>query len=545
MLRRVTPQTAKLDPEPLSLAWQQIQSFTQPQDNGFPMYPGAVFCCGHHGRVVARRATGFALLYADGDGTELPPEQQIPARTDTIYDLASISKLFTSIVIMQLVQAGRLELDQTMAYYVPEFALNGKSTVTLRMLLTHTSGFQPDIPLWSDYPDVPSRIAAVLAAPLTNPPGTTYLYSDLNLISLGILAQRITGKRLDVLVAEGITTPLQMVDTGYNPDPSLKPRIAATEYQVEPSRGLVWGQVHDENAWSLDGVAGHAGVFSTVDDLAVLSQTMLNGGAYRGTRILSADSVQQMITNDNANFPGDEHGLGFELDQRWYMAGLWSIRTAGHTGYTGTSIVIDFLSRSFVILLANRVHPSRNWGSDNPARRASAQGLALALAVVPERGPHAWFSGTANSETSTLTWTVAADRSRPHPDLGSGRRRAPEDLRPELRFAMFIDTESTDQLGLESSVDGGATWQPQPWTLADTVISGPYAQSGVRCWQAASAVLPAGVEQLRWSYATDTDYSGRGVYLDDVVISWRSGTDSAERRPRELTATGGWHLAGR
>lgn len=550
VLREVRPAQANLDPVPLQQAWAQIESFKQPQADGFPMYPGAVLCCGHHGRLVFTEATGSALLYADGDGTVLPAEQQIAAETDTIYDLASISKLFTSIVIMQLVQAGKLELNQTMANYVPEFGVNGKSTVTLRMLLTHTSGFKPDIPLWSDYPDVPSRINAVLSAELTNPPGSTYLYSDLNLISLGILAQRITGKRLDVLVEEGIAAPLQMSDTGYNPDPSLKPRIAATEYQLEPPRGLVWGQVHDENSWSLDGVAGHAGVFSSVADLAVLSQTMLNGGSYRGTRILSEASVQQMIDNDNENFPGDEHGLGFELDQRWYMGGLSSIRTAGHTGYTGTSIVIDFLSRSFVILLTNRVHPSRNWGSNNPSRRAATQGLAEALAVCPAHGRDCWFSGDANANTATLTWTLGPRASHTHPGPGPGRaqegaQQAPVSLDAQLSFEAFIDTESTDRLGLESSTDGGTTWQPLAWQLDGAQITGPYAQSGVRQWQPAKAVPPTGTDQLRWSYVTDALYSGRGVYLDELVITQGAGTDSAEIRPSELIATGGWHLARR
>jgi CubicO group peptidase (beta-lactamase class C family) len=176
-----------------------------------------------------------------------------------------------------------------------------------------------------------------------------------------------------------------MVDTGYNPDPSLKPRIAVTEYQAEPARGMVWGEVHDENGWSFGGVAGHGGVFSTAADMAVLAQTMINGGAY-GRHRMRADSVQQMISNENGAFPGDEHGLGFELNQRWSLGGLSSLCTAGHTGYTGTSLVIDFSSRSFVILLTNRVHPRRSWGSVNPALVTAAQGLAEAIAVRPRSG---------------------------------------------------------------------------------------------------------------------------------------------------------------
>jgi CubicO group peptidase (beta-lactamase class C family) len=240
---------------------------------------------------------------------------------------------------------------------VPEFAENG--AITIRQMLTHTSGLPAWLPLWRDYPDPESRLDAALTSELAHEPGTTYEYSDLNLIGLGVLVEGVTGRSLDELVARDVTEPLGMVDTGYNPDAALKPRIAATEFHATPDRGMVHGDVHDENAWALGGVAGHAGVFSTADDLAILAQTLLNGGSYDGHRILTRESVEQMITNFNTDFPDDSHGLGFELNQRWYMSGLASPRTAGHTGYTGTSLVIDLPSRSFAILLTNRVHPSR------------------------------------------------------------------------------------------------------------------------------------------------------------------------------------------
>ena len=230
-----------------------------------------------------------------------------------------------------------------------------------------------------------------------------------------------------------------MRDTGYNP--TDKERTAATEYQTAPPRGLVWGEVHDENAWSLGGVAGHAGVFSTADDLAVLAQTLLDGGTYRGHRILDRKSVELIVTNFNQAFPGDAHGLGFELDQRWYMDALSGPRTAGHTGYTGTSIVIDFASRSFAILLTNRVHPSREWGSNNQARREWAHGLAASMPVDPRRGRTAWYAGGENATTATLTAPVSV------PERGA-----------RLGFDLFVDTESTDVLTLETSADGGATW---------------------------------------------------------------------------------------
>jgi serine-type D-Ala-D-Ala carboxypeptidase len=218
-------------------------------------------------------------------------------RQDTIFDIASISKLFTSIVGLQLVESGRLDLDAPVARYLPAYGANGKAAITIEQLLTHTSGLQPDLDLWKDWPDIPSRRQAVPDVAPTDEPGTTYVYSDLNMISMQLLVEHVTGSTLDTLVRNGITRPLGMVDTGYNPPASKRHRIAATEYEIQQGRGLVLGQVHDENAWSLGGVAGHAGVFSTARDLAVLGQTVLGGGSYAGRRILHPLTVERMLTN--------------------------------------------------------------------------------------------------------------------------------------------------------------------------------------------------------------------------------------------------------
>ncbi|GAA1552990.1 serine hydrolase domain-containing protein [Kribbella lupini] len=531
LLRDSTPAKAGLDPAPIDAALAQVAGWTQPNGTVKPLYAGAVTLLGHDGKIVTRTATGLALKYADGSGTELPADQQIPMRTDTIFDMASVSKLFTSIVVLQLVEKNKVSLDEPIATYVPEFAENGKAAITVRQALTHTTGLPAFLPLWSAQPDPASRMNMALTAKLVNPPGSTYLYSDLNLISLGEVAHRVTGKTLDKLVAEGITKPLQMKDTGYNPDPKKKPRIAATEFQVSPNRGMVWGSVHDENAWSLGGVAGHAGVFSTADDLAVLAQAFLNGGSYRHARILKESSVTAMITNFNQGFPGYDHGLGFELNQRWYMGGLSGPRTAGHTGYTGTSLVIDFDSRSFAILLTNRVHPSRNWGSNNPARRAVAQGLALSLGVGPRHGKDAWFSGTTDAATTTLALPVAV------PAAGA-----------KLAFDLFVDTEDTDLLYLENSTDG-TTWTKVPFTIRDrgTVIDtdGSTSGSGDRHWHQVSANISGGDQTLRWRYTSDPLYQGRGVYVDGVKLTdGREVLFDGERSPEAFTATG-WRLSRR
>ena len=511
MLRDSSPAAAGLDAKPIDDALAQIAGWEEPSGTRHPLYAGAVTLLGHDGAVVAREASGYALRYADGAGTELPRDRWVPMRDDTIFDMASVTKLFTSILVMQQIERG---------------------AITVRQLLTHTSGLKAWMPLWSDWPDKASRIAAVLDVEPTSPPGTTFLYSDLNLITLGVLLEQQAGMGLDQLVHTRITGPLQMKDTGYNPDPSLKPRVAATEFEANPPRGMVWGEVHDENAWSLGGVAGHAGIFSTAQDMAVLAQAMINGGTYGGQRILSQDSVKKMTTNYNQAFPDDSHGLGFELDQRWYMSGLSSPTTAGHTGYTGTSIVIDYMSRSFAIVLSNRVHPSRSWGSNNPARRVAAQGLALALGVKPQHGSTAWFSGTKDATTATLTTKTL--------DVPG---------RASVAFDLFVDTESSDPMTLECSTDGGTTWQPLPFTVRDrgaiSQTDGSIAISGTRRWLEARADLVAGRQQLRWRYSSDALYTGRGVYVDAVRVAGQGGVVlDGERHPEALVAQG-WTAARR
>lgn len=530
-----SPASVGLDPAPIGTAVDQIRGHESAPVGGHPMYAGAVGLMGHDGKVVERDVSGWALRYANAT-TELPRDQWVPMRDDTLFDLASVSKLFTSLAVVQLVEEGKVDLESPVAAYLPEFAANGKEKVTVRQLLTHTSGFVAWLPLWSKYPDKASRIKAVLDQPISRPAGTTYLYSDLNLISLGVMVERLRGESLDRVVAERITGPLGMTDTGYNPavrNPADRARAAATEYQTAPARGMVRGEVHDENAWSLGGVAGHAGVFSTVDDLAILSQALLNGGTYRGQRILSRDSVSSLTTNFNGDFPGNDHGLGFELNQRWYMDSLSGPRTAGHTGYTGTSIVIDFSSRSFAILLTNRVHPSRSWGSNNLARREWAGGLGQSMGVRPQHGDTAWFSGAQDATTHTLgTPTLAV------PDSGAN-----------LSFDLFLDTEETDLLTLERSTDGGTTWVPQPFETRDRgetgVSDGVVSGSGARRWAQAQAELVPGSQQLRWRYRTDGSYLGRGVYVDDVLVGARGGALLDGEKTPEAFVAEGWTLRSR
>ncbi|WP_099159094.1 serine hydrolase domain-containing protein [Virgibacillus ndiopensis] len=337
--------------------------------------PGAVALIARNGTIVKQTAYGYALRYADSEFNEV--ENPVEMENDTIFDLASISKLFTVTAAMQLYEEGKFELDDPVAEHIPQFAENGKEDVTIRQLMTHTTGFKAWIPLYNMADTREEALEIVLTYPLENEPGTTYEYSDLNMITLAALVEKWSGQRLDEYVAENITGPLGMEDTLYNPPASLIDRIAATAYV--PGRGMIRGVVHDGNALVLDGVAGHAGVFSNADDLAIFAQMMLNKGIYQDVRVLEEETVDLITTNHTPEFPGNDHGLGWEINQDWFMSGMASTTTIGHTGFTGTSIVVSKNKDTIAILLTNRVHPTANTPSTNPIRREVAQKTSDAI----------------------------------------------------------------------------------------------------------------------------------------------------------------------
>lgn len=400
-LRYGSPESVGLLSEPLRLAVGNLTNYTHPANYGsfthdvvHPVEPGSANVIGHCGTVVSNFAVGKRNLYADVNGTLLPRWKQEEATVDTIYDMASLTKLFTAVAVLQQLDAGTLELNKTVASYLPQFATNGKQNVTILELLTHTSGFAPDPdpglydPVYTTYQE---KIDAILNALLQDAPGSTYTYSDLNFMTLFILLETVTGKKHDVLIGD-FTKPLGMTSTFFNrgniEGPAFPPygRMATQEFQIavlgpsEPQRPQpVRGTVHDENAWALNGVSGHAGLFSTVGDTAILCQMILNNGTYGGKRYLSQQAVDWIFTNFNARFPTDAHGLGFELDQYYWSGPMASLQTAGHTGYTGTTLAIDRPSNTFFLHFANRVHPSRNWSSNNIAREALGYWVAKSL----------------------------------------------------------------------------------------------------------------------------------------------------------------------
>ncbi|QGV82952.1 class A beta-lactamase-related serine hydrolase [Streptomyces ficellus] len=533
-LRLGSAERAGLLPEHLDRLVDDAERFLEPSPK-HPWYAGAVLLAGRGATVALHRAIGHAVRYAAYDektdtGVELPPERRIPMADDTVFDLASVSKLFTSILAVQQIERGALELEERVTAYLPEFGGGGKQDVTVRQLLTHTSGFRAWIPLYGE-PTREGKLRLLWRESPAHPPGSRYLYSDLNLISLQLILEEISGHSLDALLRNEITAPLGMHRTRFNPPASWRPKIAATEDARAPwsglERGMVWGEVHDENAYGFGGVAGHAGVFSCAWDLAVLARTLLNGGVYGRARILTPKSVELMFTDFNTAFPGDEHGLGFELYQHWYMGAMATPYTAGHTGFTGTSLVIDPTTDSFLVVLGNSVHPVRQWRSGSAPRVAAANHLARAVPVRPERGRAAWYAGMAADTSATLTL----------PEL------TPASPRPRLRCALWWDIEpGTDGLFLEASGDGGATWRPVPFV---TVRRGqqprphPAGSAGGwsgRAWHRLEADLAAwrGVPvRLRWRYATDRLYVGRGAYVDGIRVQDGSRTLFDEARPAD------------
>jgi CubicO group peptidase (beta-lactamase class C family) len=338
------------------------------------LMPGGVVLMRHQGAPVMLAAYGSTRTF---DGLTRRAREPIVATTDTLYDYASLTKLFTTTAVMRLVERGRLGLDEPVARWLPDFGAGGKQAVTLRQLLTHTSGLPDLLKLWLLADSPSARMKLVLSAPLLNSPGTVMRYSDLGLIALGHVLEEVTGSPLDTVVTDLVTAPLGLTSIGFRPPADLKPHIAPTEDEQAVGRGLVWGEVHDENAWSLGGVAGHAGLFGTADDLGRFGQLYLDGGVLDGVRLLRADTVAEMTRNQIGRLGW--RGIGWELNASFYMGRLASPRTFGHTGFTGTSLVIEPSRRLIVVLLTNRVHPTRNGPSINATRQAVANAARAAF----------------------------------------------------------------------------------------------------------------------------------------------------------------------
>ncbi|KAM5342652.1 hypothetical protein ACJ41O_013618 [Fusarium nematophilum] len=401
VLKHGRPSSVGMLAKPLQDMVQNISSYAKPRNYGDAsrnetraLEPGSANLVVRHGVIVSAFAVGKRNLYADANGTYLDSADQEDATVDTVYDLASISKLFTAVAVLREVDAGRVRLDEAVASYLPEFAANGKGDIKVIDLLTHTSGLLP-LPtpdLWkSYYSSIDERVARLLSLPPQEPRRTEFIYSDIGYMTLRYLLERVTGLNHELLVYS-FTIPLGMRSTFYNRgnlEGPLNPfyaRTAPTEFEIEaqgpeePQRPQpVRGTVHDENTWALGGVSGHAGLFSTVEDVAIFCQMILNNGTYEGHRVLSKRTVDLIFTDFNADFPGNNYGAGFALNQSYTQGSMQSLRTASHSGFTGTTLAIDRPSGTFWLHFSNRVHPSRHWSTNNPVRRAMGYWVARSL----------------------------------------------------------------------------------------------------------------------------------------------------------------------
>jgi uncharacterized protein YbbC (DUF1343 family)/CubicO group peptidase (beta-lactamase class C family) len=326
--------------------------------------PGAVVLVARHGKVVWRKAYGARAV-----------EPQREAMTlDTIFDLASLTKVVaTTTSVMMLIEQGKVRLSDPVIQFIPEMKGDGRDAITIEQLLTHMSGFAPDFDLrdrWTGYDESIKRLSR---EPLRSLPGTRFVYSDINYIALGEVVHRVSGEMLNDFARRNIFVPLGMHDTGFNPAANLRSRIAPTEKRRGQlsylgdsgadagAAGEQWlrGEVHDPTSFRMNGVAGHAGLFSTADDLAIFCQMLLNGGEYNKARLLSPMTIAAMTQPHAVAESGAARGLGWDIATSFSTnrGDLFPLGSFGHTGFTGTSIWIDPASDSFVIFLSNRVHP--------------------------------------------------------------------------------------------------------------------------------------------------------------------------------------------
>src|SRR6476620_1971339 len=364
-------------------------------------YPGAAVVVGRNGAAVYER--GFGKLSWSESSTPVDAQH-------TIYDIASLSKVVgTTTAIMILFDEKKIGLDDPVVNYIPTFGGGDKDKVTIRMLLTHTSGLPAGRDIWRIAQTPLEARALVLNTPLEGRPGMQYIYSDLGADVLGMLVEVVAGEPLDKFLTRRVFEPLGMNETMYRPADSLRYRIAPTE--VTPPRGYpLRGEVHDENAYALGGVAGHAGLFSTAADLSVFAQMMLNGGEYNGVQIISKPTVELFTTRAFGH-----RALGWDTAEGDYGSGRYLGPTAyGHTGFTGTSMWIDPEREMFVILLTNRVHAAR---ALRPAKVISAVRADLSDAAV--------LSVLDGPKLASRSKTCRADREvgwNPPPPRASRRR---------------------------------------------------------------------------------------------------------------------------
>ena len=312
-------------------------------------FPGSVVLISIDGNIIYEKAFG-QLTYNDTSAA---------VTKNTIYDIASLTKVIaTTTAVMICYDKNLFSLDDPVVKYLPEFSQNGKEKVTIKNLLLHNSGLPAFKRYYKNYSSADELIKDIYKTPLSYEPGSKTVYSDLGFITLAKIVEQVTGKGFDVFCKEEIFIPLQMNSTFFNPPDSLIDKIAPTEYDIYWRNKLVWGEVHDETASLLNGVAGHAGLFSTAKDVSNLLQLLLNSGTFNGHQIIKPATVKLFTTRYSDK---STRALGWDTKSgEGSSAGnLFDITSFGHTGFTGTSIWVDPTRELFVVFLTNRVYPTR------------------------------------------------------------------------------------------------------------------------------------------------------------------------------------------
>ena len=393
--------------------------------------PGAVVLVWHDGEVVYRKAFGHRAL---------EPRRE-PMTLDTIFDIASLTKVVaTTPAVMQLVDQGKLRLNDPVAKYIPEFAQNGKEDVTVRELLTHFSGLQEDLDRSSPWQGRETALRMAYAEKPIFPPGSRFHYSDINFLVLGALVERVSDMPLDQYCEKHIFAPLQMAHTRFLPPSSWRPKIAPTQYD-EDNR-MLRGVVHDPTARRMGGVAGHAGAFSTADDLLKFSLALLNG-----SKVLPPLLTEKMTTPQQPPTAQVLRGLGWDIDSPYSTTrgDLLPVGSFGHTGFTGTSLWIDPSTRTCIIILSNAVHP-RGKGSAIALRSKVATAVAAQLNLTPgEQEKLRWASITGYNETQTAARRLA---------VRNGAARTGIDVLEAHQFDLLKSTDGKKRIGLLTNQTG-------------------------------------------------------------------------------------------
>ena len=359
--------------------------------------PGAVVEIGHNGKVVFRKAYGERSL---------EPTRE-PMTADTIFDMASLTKcLMTATATMQLFDQGKLRFNDPVSKYLPEFAANGKEDITIRQLLTHYSGLPPDLSLTEPWEGKQEAFRRAFAIKPDHPAGVRFVYSDINFIVLGALVEKLSDMTEDQYALKNIIQPLGLKHTRYVPPADWLPLIAPTEYEHGV---MLRGIVHDPTARRMGGVAGHAGLFSTADDVAIYAQALLDKLAGRPSKFpVSRATLMKMVTPEQPATGTALRGFGWDIESPYSSnrGTIFPVGSFGHTGFTGTSLWMDPVSDTYVIVLANAVHP--NGPKSITALRGSiANAAAIALGIAPDNGKlSARLTGYNESLSGMRRWTA-------------------------------------------------------------------------------------------------------------------------------------------